>query len=428
MSQEIFNLALPYAGVIPGGLQDGMAISVDGFFPCNSEGLRIDLQVGPKPLDGSNIVLQVNPRFNENCIVRNSFIGGEWKTEERSGGLGILRAGSNFNITILCQQHEFVIRIDGEPFTTFKHRLNQRDAKHLIIRGNAEIKAVRFNVSGGSAVSYHESSALFSVCNLAIPYSNAFTFQQGQVIMMNCATSSGASRFKFNLGHGNDIIFHLDFRFNYGDTRNTIVCNTLLRGAWGAEERTPCPVTAGSSFQLMIQYEQAHFAVYVNGNHVLNFKNRDHSFAIKNVEIAGDVTIEKMSCQHGFAQISKSHLSGGEMTTSSMSSNGSHGMFMVKGGGSFVFRTHDGHDHDFTSRLEMERFISSKGLSMSMISDGGEFREYSWSTGGGIGGLSISGSSGFSSGGMSESSYSSSSSGHFESSSSSYSASSYSSY
>lgn len=56
-------------------------------------------------IGNGNTILHINPRFNENCVVRNSKFGG-WGQEERGGGLPFHR-GSTFEIIILVEEDKF---------------------------------------------------------------------------------------------------------------------------------------------------------------------------------------------------------------------------------------------------------------------------------------------------------------------------------
>ena len=71
--------------------------------------------------DGT-IALHFNPRFNENCIVRNSCIGGGWGSEERHGGLPFA-PNQPYVAAITCQQQGYEIAINGRHFTQFNHRV-----------------------------------------------------------------------------------------------------------------------------------------------------------------------------------------------------------------------------------------------------------------------------------------------------------------
>ena len=82
---------------------------------CDLRGGRfaINLQVGPNVNPRDDIALHVNPRFDENCVVRNSLIYQSWGDEERHPNFMPLQRGVNFEILILCEQAEYKVGADG---------------------------------------------------------------------------------------------------------------------------------------------------------------------------------------------------------------------------------------------------------------------------------------------------------------------------
>lgn len=61
-----------------------------------------------------NIAIHVNPRFDVNCIVRNSKENDEWGNEEKEGLL-TLTQGGDFEIRILCLREGFKVSVEIIP-------------------------------------------------------------------------------------------------------------------------------------------------------------------------------------------------------------------------------------------------------------------------------------------------------------------------
>ena len=53
--------------------------------------------------------LHLNPRFDQHEVVRNSYIYGDWGSEENGGGFPLVK-GVNFEIIILSTPSEYKVR------------------------------------------------------------------------------------------------------------------------------------------------------------------------------------------------------------------------------------------------------------------------------------------------------------------------------
>ncbi|XP_017786159.1 PREDICTED: tectonin beta-propeller repeat-containing protein [Nicrophorus vespilloides] len=91
-----------------------------------------------------NCVLHINPRFNDNLIVRNSMIEGKWGEEERNGN-NMFRRGQEFSLKILCKEDDFIIYIDDEQYCTYRHRLPPAAATMLSVRGGLKLFKLKMN-------------------------------------------------------------------------------------------------------------------------------------------------------------------------------------------------------------------------------------------------------------------------------------------
>ena len=95
----------------------GSVIYINGKAPHSGPGMVFNIR------QGDEIVLHFNPRFNEDCVVRNSHIGGSWGNEERHMDGKLPFTPDNFySAVIICQESGYEIAINGQFFTHFKHR------------------------------------------------------------------------------------------------------------------------------------------------------------------------------------------------------------------------------------------------------------------------------------------------------------------
>ncbi|XP_030751064.1 tectonin beta-propeller repeat-containing protein [Sitophilus oryzae] len=84
-----------------------------------------------------NMCLHINPRFSENCVVRNSMVDGKWGKEERDGKMPFSRS-QEFNIRIESTEDAFIIFVNTEKYTTFRHRLPPHSACFLHLWGKMQ--------------------------------------------------------------------------------------------------------------------------------------------------------------------------------------------------------------------------------------------------------------------------------------------------
>ena len=78
----------------------------------------VNIFSGDNPDD---IVFHFNPRFDEDCIVRNSRLEGSWGHEEREGDM-VFKKGKKFFITIVVQSNGFLVYVDDERYCTYEYR------------------------------------------------------------------------------------------------------------------------------------------------------------------------------------------------------------------------------------------------------------------------------------------------------------------
>uniref|UniRef100_A0A7M4FWS4 Galectin n=1 Tax=Crocodylus porosus TaxID=8502 RepID=A0A7M4FWS4_CROPO len=134
-SKTSFLLSSPYQQTvcepITGGLCPRKSITISGKVLSNSDRFNINLK------SGNDIAFHLNPRFDENVIVRNSFLNQTWGTEERDmPGKMPLARGQDFTIRILCQDHCFKVAVNEQDQFEYQHRVqNLQQIDKLEITG-----------------------------------------------------------------------------------------------------------------------------------------------------------------------------------------------------------------------------------------------------------------------------------------------------
>ncbi|KAM9211128.1 galectin-9-like [Dugong dugon] len=130
---------LPYFTAIPGGLYPSKSIIVSGTVLPYAQRFHINL------LSGSDIAFHLNPRFNENAVVRNTQINNSWGSEERSlpGKMPFSR-GQNFSVWILCESYCLKVAVNGQHLCEYHHRLKNLPAiNSLEVGGDIQLTNVQ---------------------------------------------------------------------------------------------------------------------------------------------------------------------------------------------------------------------------------------------------------------------------------------------
>ncbi|XP_021093893.1 galectin-9 isoform X2 [Heterocephalus glaber] len=323
--------AVPFSGVIQGGLQEGLQITVQGtILHSNTNRFSVNFQTG---FSDNDIAFHFNPRFEEGgYVVCNTKQKGNWGPEERKIQMPFQK-GKAFELCFLVQRSEFKVMVNKRFFVQYPHRVPFHLADTISVAGPLQLSYISFQTqpimhgipglvfsnpelspimdpnlnytqlmsksvtlgtefpcSGGSRLS---PADLFPSFQQPIPY---FTSIPGGLFPSRVITVSGiippnAKRFHINLRCGSDVAFHLNPRFD----QNTVVRNTQIKGCWGSEERSlpfKMPFRQGQGFLVGIICEGYCYRVTVDGQYLLEYTHRLKDLrAINNLEVAGDIEL-----------------------------------------------------------------------------------------------------------------------------------------
>ncbi|XP_048222219.1 galectin-9 isoform X2 [Perognathus longimembris pacificus] len=130
---------MPFFTTIPGGLYPSKSIIVSGTVPPNAKRFHINLRAG------SDIAFHLNPRFDENVVVRNTQVRGSWGSEERSLPRKMpFSRGQSFLVWIMCEGHCLKVAMDGQHLFEYAHRLKNLPAiNSLEVAGDVQLTHVQ---------------------------------------------------------------------------------------------------------------------------------------------------------------------------------------------------------------------------------------------------------------------------------------------
>ncbi|XP_070827011.1 galectin-4-like [Chaetodon trifascialis] len=340
--QPIYGPTIPYLGPIFGGLREGSSIYIQGSIPENITRFHVNLLCGES--ESSDIALHFNPRFDGwDKVVFNTFQNDCWESEERIHNMPFCK-GEAFEIVIMATLQGYQIRVNGNDFYNFQHRMPLERVCAMHIGGDVFIQTINViggacmgggmgggfpgvgmgggfpgDMGGGMGVGFpgggmgggypggmgggmgvgFPGSALPGMGGLPdfnpmVPYSNVIPggFFPKRTVIIRGMLPFGADRVSINfmMSGSRDIAFHISVRLGEG----IVVRNSMFGGSWGSEERELGfnPFMEGQFFDMSVRCGNHRFKVYVNGQHLFNFCHRWRSFnEIDTLEINGDVQI-----------------------------------------------------------------------------------------------------------------------------------------
>uniref|UniRef100_A0A3B3SQF5 Galectin n=1 Tax=Paramormyrops kingsleyae TaxID=1676925 RepID=A0A3B3SQF5_9TELE len=301
--QSVCNLCIPYLGPINGGLRPGMSIYMQGHLPHHMKRFFCNLQCGE--MEGSDIALHINPRFDGwDKVVFNSFQSGTWQ-EEKIVHMMPFHKGKAFELIIIVNTEGYQVNINGSEFYFFYHRLPVEMVCFLNIGEEVTIQTLNIiGVSGNQDLAGGYRLRPCLLCVQSVPYLDFIPagMTPKRTIIIRGMVPYGANRFtiNFKVAGSDDIAFHLTPRVMEG----VVMRNSYLEGYWGEEENdinffllsspsvSLCPCSVPCLSQISIRCGNRRYKVYVNGQHLCNFRHRIHPFGkVDRLEIIGEVQL-----------------------------------------------------------------------------------------------------------------------------------------
>ncbi|KAK7830038.1 hypothetical protein U0070_003493 [Myodes glareolus] len=294
------NPPIPFSGIIQGGLQEGLQITIQGTIHAFANRIAVNFQTG---FSGNDIAFHFNPRFEDGgYVVCNTKQKGHWGPEERKMQMPFQK-GMPFELCFLVQRSDFKVMVNKNFFTQYMHRVPYHLVDTIAVSGSLDLSFITFQNSAAPVQSVF-STVQFSHPGQfpqnprgrkpkPVPFFTSIPsgFYPSKTILITGTVLPNAKRFHINLRSGMDIAFHLNPRLN----ENVVVRNTQINSSWGPEERNlsgKMPFHRGQSFSVWILCEGHCFRVAVDGQHLCEYLHRlKHLPAINGLEVAGDVQL-----------------------------------------------------------------------------------------------------------------------------------------
>uniref|UniRef100_A0A8D0G701 Galectin n=1 Tax=Sphenodon punctatus TaxID=8508 RepID=A0A8D0G701_SPHPU len=130
---------LPYVSPVPGGLQSGMSIYVQGSVPQHTKRFRVNFSCGQH--EGADVALHFNPRFDGDKVVFNSMQGKKWGKEEHKGHMPFHK-GQHFEIIFIVENDAYKVVVNGQPYYEFRHRIPPQQVQAVNVDGDLELQSL----------------------------------------------------------------------------------------------------------------------------------------------------------------------------------------------------------------------------------------------------------------------------------------------
>ncbi|XP_059525437.1 galectin-9B-like [Myotis daubentonii] len=137
---SVVNPVVPFSRATPGGLQYGHQVTVKGvFLPSCGSRFAVDFQTG---FSDNDIAFHFNPRFEEGgYVVCNTRQKGRWGPEERMM-INPFQMGIPFEISFLVENSGFQVKVNGNFFMIYVHRVPFHRVDTISFTGGVEVTEI----------------------------------------------------------------------------------------------------------------------------------------------------------------------------------------------------------------------------------------------------------------------------------------------
>ncbi|XP_053708549.1 beta-galactoside-binding lectin-like [Synchiropus splendidus] len=95
--------------------------------------------------DNGEVVLQINPRFNDKKVSFNTHTGGEWKENKVYEEGFPFQHKEEFTITVLFKPNEFLVTLPGGPKIQYPNYLGKEKYTCLAVNGEVHVNKIGIN-------------------------------------------------------------------------------------------------------------------------------------------------------------------------------------------------------------------------------------------------------------------------------------------
>ncbi|KAK7487135.1 hypothetical protein BaRGS_00021630 [Batillaria attramentaria] len=148
------RVEVPFVDQLPGNLEPGNWVVIQGAPDDDEDKFAINLQCGPDN-ESDDIAFHFNPRFDEQVVVRNTRDGGDWGDEERDQpcfpfepedqfelALVMLQHGirpeDQFELALVMLQHGIRVFVNRKRYVDYNFRIDPNRICHIYLSGGCD--------------------------------------------------------------------------------------------------------------------------------------------------------------------------------------------------------------------------------------------------------------------------------------------------
>ncbi|XP_012940845.1 uncharacterized protein LOC101859875 [Aplysia californica] len=283
--------------VLPSPLTVGTQLIFHGRIPPKSQRFSISLETAY-----NHEVFLFNPRLSEAVVVRTSKDELGWQAEERHGSTFPFTAGLKFTIRMWVEADHFLVHVNGERFTQYRHRMHVEEIHHIRLKDGAEFYQVslqrpcrtpyRAGIPGTMRVETDYLLAGDTARGRAVRLRGVPTTVYRERMQWNTMTKWMFKDFYVTLtgerAKNNVIGLHTAV----GMGKQTVAFNTWRDGKFQREEchKTDFPFRAGKLFDMFLVATDKEFVITVD-KHTYSYTHRVPMEELEFVSVCGAVNL-----------------------------------------------------------------------------------------------------------------------------------------
>jgi len=311
--KKVENPTVPFIAELSVPIDVGRVILVEGEILPHANRFSVNLACGSTPM--SDVAFHLNPRFDQNHVVRNSRLGGRWGREECTASQrNPFKRGEKFCLIVLAVEDGFMVAVNNYHFCMYAYRTLRIRIQTVQIHGDVTVKSFEYRMTDrypeirpdipdpAVTISYTTPLSDSIKDNVVLPVLGNLPMGLliGQELEIVGRTKLLPHSFYVNLQNTMhmwphpDIMLHINPRFPTSAEFNVIV-NSWSKGKWGNQHKYPSLFRPGQPFSIKILCKRDEYLVRVDGIELCAYRYSSSVHTVNTLYIQGDALIKEIT-------------------------------------------------------------------------------------------------------------------------------------